>query len=244
MSETIAQALPEALADPHGGLIDRVNDSSVSLGELLKESGFEGLSPEGRLAIIERATVDDYVATIDAVHRKVAPDHSHEPHPEAVKFISPGTGEMSSYAAKPEERAGILSHALEAAKQVAQKHRQEGGSINDTLQRCGNLAAFGVVLAHNYEDGNGRTARTLGELIHNGYDNSNPESIADLATLSANRLHEGFRINSYVPTGEWGNGRANQDPIAFLDAVAALDVPLDGTSYVPAARSVITTPRM
>jgi hypothetical protein len=244
MSETTTHNPSETLAEPHSGLMESVNDPTVSLGDLLKESGFEGLPPEGRLTLIEHATIDDYMTALDAVHRKVAPDYSHEFHPEAVKFANPSTGEVSAHAARPEERAGIMGHALGAAKQVVQKYRQEGGSVDEALQRCGNLAAFGVALAHNYKDGNGRAGRTLGELIHNGYDSNSADSVADLTTLSTNRPDTGFRINSYVPTGEWSEGRANQDPLAFLDTVAALDVPLDGTSYALAARQTFTTPRM
>lgn len=100
------------------------------------------------------------------------------------------------------------------------------------------------MLAHIYENGNGRTARTLGELVHNGFDRNNTDSAADLELLSTNRPDKGFRINSYVPTGEWSDGRANKDPIAFLDTVAALDAPFDGASYALAARKAFTTPRM
>jgi hypothetical protein len=244
MSETLTQPpIEEALHNPHAGLIDHVNDPNVGLGDVLSEAGFESMPPEGRLSLVEHASVDDYMGAVDVIHRKVASEHSHDPHPIAVSFVGKD-GQVSSYAAQPEERAGIMRHALEAAKQVAQKYRQEGGSIEDALQRCGNLAAFGVVLAHNYENGNGRTARTLGELVHNGFDSSNPESVSDLAMVSANRPDKGFRINSYVPTGEWADGRANQDPIAFLDAVAALDIPLDSAGYSAVARSKFTTPRM
>lgn len=244
MTETLFRTLTEAIDNPQGGIIDFVNDPKVSLAEVLSEAGFEGLQPEGRLELVERATVDDYVAAVDAIHRKVVPDHSHDPHPETMKLVDPKTGEIRSYTARPEERRGIMEHALGVAKQVAQKYREEGGSIEDALQRCANLAAFGVVLAHTYENGNGRTARTLGELIHNGFDSSNPESVSDLATISAERPEKGFRINSYVPRGDWADGRANRSPVAFLDTVAALDVPLDGTSYATVASRTFTTPRM
>jgi|GEM_PF-3058304 len=244
MPETLTQTLSkEALRNPHAGVVDHVNDPDISLAEVLAEAGFDGLPPEERLALIEHATVDDYVAAVDAIHRKVAPDHSHDPHPETMKLVA-RTGEVTSHTARPEERRDIMEHALGAAKQVAQKYRQEGGSVEDALQRCGNLAAFGVVLAHTYKNGNGRAARTLGELVHNGFNSSNPESVSELATIGAERPEKGFRINSYVPTGAWAEGHADQDPTAFLDAVAALDIPLDGTSYASAARGTFTTPRM
>jgi len=220
-----------------------IDDPQVGLGEMLTRMGLEGLTPEERLVMVETATLDDYKSAADALHRKVAPDHSHDEHPDAVKIIDPKTGAVRHYTAAPAERDGILSKALESAKLVVAKYRSEGGNIEDALQRCGNLAAFGIVLAHRYENGNGRTARTMGELIHNGYDSSSQESVQDLAVVSANRPDKGFRINSYVPKGEWADS-ANTRPLEFLDLVAALDQPLDGHSYAVAASGTFTTPRM
>ena len=219
-------------------------DPSVDLIDLLSSTGYEGLDAEARLSLVEGASLEGYMGAVDAIHRKVAPDESPDLHPEPVKIVNPTTGEVRRYAARPEERAGIMTHALELAQRVARKYRAEGGSIDDTLQRCGNLAAFGVVLAHNYENGNGRTARTLGELVHNGFDRARPDAIDDLATISANRPDSGFRINSYVPSMGWSEGRADEDPMAFLDVVAALDVPLDSSSYALVAQTAFTTPRM
>ncbi len=243
MTEILSQTPAEIRDNLQIGTIDHLSDSGVGLGDMLAKVGFEGLRPEERLALVENATIEDYMVAVDAIHRNVAPDYSHEPHPEPMKLVD-RDGIVKSYTALPEERAGIMEYALSVAKQIIKKYRQEGGSIDDALQRCANLAAFGVVLAHTYENGNGRTARTLGELIHNGYDSTSAESVADLAVICAERPEKGFRINSYVPTGDWADGRANRSPVAFLDAVAALDRPLDGVSYAAAASHTFTTPRM
>lgn len=230
-----------APADIHAQ--EYVDNPQVSLGDMLTRIGLEGLSQEARLAFIERATLEDYKAAADALHKKVAPEHSHDEHPDAVKITDPNTGEIRHYTAAPSERDSILGKALESAQLVAAKYRSEGGSLEDALQRCSNLAAFGLVLAHRYENGNGRTARTMGELIHKGYDSSDPESVQDLLTVSANRPDKGFRINSYVPSGEWAD-HANAQPLEFLDTVAALEQPLDDHSYKEASRGMFTTPRM
>jgi hypothetical protein len=242
MPETLTQF--ESPTNSQAGFSELANDPNVGLADMLTKAGFEGLSPADRLSLVEQASVEEYVATVDAIHHKVAPDHSHESHAEPVKIVDPKTGEVRSHTAQPADRLGIMEHALVAARQVAQKYHAEGGSIDDALQRCGNLDAFGVVLAHNYKNGNGRTARALGELVYNGFDSANQASVSELAALSANRPERGFRINSYVPTGEWGEGRADENPTGFLDAIAALDKPLDGVSYAAAARGAFTTPRM
>lgn len=231
--ESLARTpLKETIENPNAGLIDYVTDPDVSLTELLSKAGLEGLSPEERLGLIERATVEDYEAAVDAIHYKVAPEHSHEYNVGGCVASAPG--EIVAYTAQPEDWVGIMAYALEKAKQVARKYRAEGGSIENALERCGNLGAFGVVLTHKYENGNGRTARSLGALVHYGFNNNDPDSASYLATVSTNRPEKGtkgIRINSYVPMGNWANGNADKDPFAFLDAVAALDTPLDGGSY-------------
>ncbi len=214
-----------------------------ALGEKLSQLGFEGLTQEQRLEIIENATVDDYKKSADLLHQEVAPGEDHAEHSGTVKIINPDTNEVSHYTATPEERDGILQKALDNAKLVASKFREEGGSLEDALWRCSNLAAFGLVLAHRYKDANGRTARTMAELIYNGFDGSNSDLLKDLETLSTNRTSEGFRINSYVPTGDWRD-RANEQPFDFLDAVAAIDIPLDHNSYIDATVDKFTTPRL
>ncbi len=225
-------------------LNEQLLDPQVSLGEALTKAGLEGLTAHERLDLIEQATVEDYLSAADIIHRKVAPEHSHEPHPAPMKLINPYTPEVV-YAATPSERAGILNKALDNAKKVVAKYRAEGGNPDDALQRCGNLAAFGIVLAHIYEGGNGRTARTMGEVIHQGYDSQNPESVTNLAVVSANRPSNtsGSKILSYNPVGKW-YGQADVRPLEFLDVVAALDAPLDGQSYQDYVRGSFTTPRM
>lgn len=175
--------------------------------------------------------------------KKVTLGHNYEVHPDVMKIIDPRTGAVSRHTAAPADRDGILAKALENAKLVTEKYRRDGGSLEDALQRCGNLAAFGLVLAHTYEDGNGRTARIIGELVHNGCDSTNPESVSNLATLSASRPNAGFIMNSYIPSGEWV-GQADLRPLDFLDVIAALNVPLDEGRYAASVRGSFKTPRM
>lgn len=227
-------------------LQERLVDPRVSLTEMLAQLGIEGLTQEERLGLIEHATLSDFKTVVDLIHRKVAPEDSHEIRTKAGTISNLRTGEVVHHTAAPEMRDSILQRALEYAQQIVAKYRQEGGSLEEALQRCGNLAAFGMVLAHPYEDGNGRTARTIGELIHNGYDGSDSQSVEDLAVVSKNRAAGGgVRIHSYDAdiSGDW-HYLAHKQPFDFLSIVAALDLPLDGQSYTAAARGVFTTPRM
>jgi hypothetical protein len=238
-----ADGVAENLAVGESSWQDRILDPKVSLEGALIELGLDKLDSQARLGLIEQARLSDYQAAIDIVHRKVASEHSHEAHPESVKLEDPHTGEVRHRAAHPAMRSDILRKALENSQALVAKYRHEGGDVDEVLQRCGNLAAFGIVLAHIYKDGNGRTARTIGELVHNGFNSTDPHSVDDLRLASTNRPDTGFRINSYVPTGGWAE-RASEEPFAFLDAVAAFDQPFDGQSYIVATEGQFTTPRM
>ncbi|RWZ78124.1 MAG: hypothetical protein EOT04_02845 [Candidatus Chaera renei] len=215
---------------------EKHKDNPDRLPKALEAYGFDNLSPEERLSVIEQARPEDFKGAVIALHRLVAPEADPEPTGRQMKLVG-GNGEVRHLAAQPDQRDKILGLALDKAKAVAAKYRREGGSIQDVLNRCGNLAAFGVTLAHLFEDGSGRTARVLGHLIRESYQ-QDEHSKADLAVLGANRPPSGFRINSYVPKVDW----ANDDPARFLDTVAALDVPFDGSSYKTAAGDSFMTP--
>lgn len=221
-------------------------DPAIELSSMLKDAGFEGLSAEQRLGVIERATLDDYKNAIDAIHRKVAPDDSPEPNPVRGYRNNRVTGEFTGWFVAPEDRDGVLSYALDQAKAVCAKYRTEGGDIDEALQRCGNLAAFGVVLAHTYTDGNGRTSRVLGELIHKGYNQADPLNVEALQVLSANRQSKAdvYMKLAYTPSIKWKDGAADANPTGFLDDVAALDMPVDGSTYRTGSIEKFRTPRM
>jgi hypothetical protein len=220
-----------------------LDDPRASIGDLVVTAGFEALTPEERLGVIENSTVADYKAAIDAVHRKVAPDESHEVNQKATKIADPNTGELRYMTAEPDARDGILEKAHGLAQEVIAVYRREGGDIENVLRRCGNLAAFGALLAHQYEEGNGRTARTIAELIEAGFDRNDQDTVDSLRVVSTNRPATGSRIYSFVPSGEWAS-RANTEPEAFLNMVAALDVPLDQDQYNAATVGSFAYPRI
>ena len=122
-------------------------DPSTGLVLVLQEFGFEGLNDNQRLNLIEQASVDDYIIASDIIHRKVAPDENPNFHPEPVKIENPKTKEVTHVTADPSKRIDILTHALSNAQKLVKEYREKGGDTKDVLQRCGNLAAFGILLA-------------------------------------------------------------------------------------------------
>ncbi|HEY8999324.1 MAG TPA: hypothetical protein VIM53_03320 [Candidatus Saccharimonadales bacterium] len=208
-----------------------------NLREYLGEVGLEGATAEQRLEFIEKATPEGFMEFAGEVHRVVAPHTNPEHHSEQMKLKNP-EGEVTHMLALPEERGKIITAALAKAQAVARKYRVEGGSIDNALERGGNLMALGLGLAHYWEDGNGKALRATAHVIRFGFDTGDTQKNRDLAFVSASRPTTGFKINSYVPKVEG----ANENPEAFLDTVAALDVPLDPEAYAQATQGKFSKP--
>lgn len=141
-------------------------------------------------------------------------------------------GSSKTELVSPDQREKVFEKASqliqELGKQVA------SGLTENFLKRAGNLMAMSVVLAHSFRDGNGRTARAVGELVRNG-----TTEIEDFKTLIQNRPEKGYRINSYLPKNELKG--ASYDEI--LEAVAGLDVPLaDSAAYDDYLHDKIASP--
>ncbi len=216
-------------------------DSRDELCDFLEELGFDKMPPERRLEIIEHASLEDYIYGTAALHQKLAPEAPAYPLDRPIRLENKTTGSGKDLA-MPEERLPIFEKAHDLTMKVVAKYRKEGGSLQNVLNRCANLSAFGIVLAHPFEDGNGRTARTMAELIRGGYDRdrdftNSPDSM--LMLVAANRPEDGVRVNAYVPKREG----TNDNPEDFLEFVAGLDVPFDQDQYVEAVhKGNFTTP--
>lgn len=225
--------------EPAAGEVLR--EKQPSLAEALEASGLDRMSQEDRVAIIKHARPDDYIAAVSYLHQLVAPETPQTAQMRATEFRN-RKGEVTGKAAEPEDRYAIMAHALDAAQRLIAQYETAGGDRHNLLTRCGNLLALGTVLAHYFNDGNGRTARTLGELVQEGFDGTDPSRVEALKVVSSPRPTKGWSVNSYVPKGDWGGGRANAAPFAFLDAVAAFEAPFDEQAYIAASTSVYMSP--
>lgn len=168
-----------------------------------------------------------------AIHDVVVPDIESMAADYAVKVGGEKTAE-------PEERAEIYEQAAEYIKQLDTLRRAEGDS-EEFLRRAANVIALSMVGAHTYENGNGRTARVMAELIRHGSNNK-----ADLMVLATERdisqkQQGGFRIYSYVPS--W---RSKEQGVSIQDtirAAASVDIPLSQKqTYLERTQDMYTTP--
>lgn len=171
------------------------------------------------------------------VHTIVAPDVEHAPTKDAM-HIEGKDGLNRRELMAPDERAACMEHAATLIRTLGERRVQAADDAM-FLKRAGHVAALAVVLTHTYPDGNGRTARTVGQLLRSGLDPQDPESVDDMRVLSKNRPVHGWKVNSYVPTHDG----VHMKPAEIMEAAASLDIPFaDEQAYVDRTHSVFTKP--
>lgn len=186
--------------------------------------------------LTDNTTAEGLLAAITLLHTALAPDIPHEPSTVARTIKNPRTGEITANLMQPEDRMPFFSHAADLIKKLGETVRV--GDEQSYLNRAGNILALATVLSHTFEDGNGRTARTLAHAVRSGSE-VNDETRGDFEVVSKNRGDSGFRIISYVPVKE----SLNLSPSEILDAAASLDIPLsDQTAYQNRAHEHFTVP--
>ncbi|HET7827749.1 MAG TPA: Fic family protein, partial [Candidatus Saccharimonadales bacterium] len=190
---------------------------------------------ETRAIRVSEMSAGDLVAAAAVLHSLLEPRSDPNPRDSASRMVS-YSGEVTSELAKPEERMAIFEKAAELIHDLSKVANSD--EARQFLDRAANLAALSVVLAHPFEDGNGRTARVLAHTIKIGFDNT--EKIrADLITLGTNRTRDGFRIGSFMP----GFKSEGMTPQQILEVAASLEIPLsDEQTYITKSWEAFSSP--
>ena len=214
------ESQPELIFDETKHALERLqlnDDPNVRATQLL------GLTAEGLLS------------AVTSIHEAVAPDEAHTLSPVA-RTIKSKDGATVAELMQPDERLPLFQSAISMISQIAENAQPDEAQI--FLNRAGNVLALAIVLAHPFEDGNGRTSRVLGHAIREGYQDTAAYD-QDLKTVSTNRPDSGFRINSYVPVNEG----VELNPTELLAAAASVDIPLNrDDAYKQRVQSSFTTP--
>ena len=61
-----------------------------------------------------------------------------------------------------------VEHRYEVMSELIRLIKESSDDVNP--ERLGDVAALGIVLLHPFRDGNGRTARIVGSIFHEEYD--------------------------------------------------------------------------
>lgn len=149
----------------------------------------------------------DIEAFMMAIHQVLMPSIESSPTHYPMKV---GGKELM----QPEDRSSYYDRAAECIRQLDTMRNPDGNDDAAFLERAGNIIGFTVVGSHAFANGNGRTARVLGELVRNG--RTEPE---DMKVYGTERPEHGFRVFSYVPKNN--NTSAND----LLATATRVDIP-------------------
>lgn len=174
-----------------------------------------------------------------ALHDVPVPDVPSFPVDRKMTVIDPENGDVKKVFPEPSERLHLFEHAANLINQLSNiKRTREQDDI--LLMRIANVVSMATVLAHSYENGNGRLARVLAEIIR--YGTENPDQIKIIGTerdVSQSRM-KGFRIFSYLQKGS--SIDKGDDAYDVINAAASVDIPLsDKKSYSNKVNSIFTT---
>lgn len=202
--------------------------------ELAEKFGY-GSDAAKRAQLVSKETGIDLAAMATLLHGSLAPGVEQTPVDRQMNTVSPD-GEIKHRLMEPSKRFSLFQKASELIQGLGAN--LQPGQESDFLERASNIVALTVAVSHPFEDGNGRTARTLANLIRDGYNPQDKESMDALHVMGQNRPTEGFKIYSYIPNA------SVEDPNAFLESVAALDVPLttDSQAYRQRTVDLFTSP--
>lgn len=190
-----------------------------------------------RAAQVSSMTGDGLQTFTRRVHTIVAPDVEHVPT-ESAMHIQGKDGLNRRELMQPADRAACMEQAAGLIHALGERRRSEAEDAL-FLKRAGHVAALAVVLTHTYPEGNGRTARTVGQLVRSGLDPHDPESVSDMKVLSKNRPEHGWKVISYVPTHDG----VHMSPGELLETAASLDIPYgEEHAYIDRTHTAFTAP--
>ncbi len=211
MSEKITTTTPKETLSPAETL------SAADFKDLLThEYGLDGETPQARTEQFKQLPADEVARMIDDINtltRGLTEPSHKEDGPMKI-------GEQVTIA--PEHRYDVFMSLMQDIKDAP-------GDVNPA--RIGDTLALGIVLLHPFHDGNGRTARLVGQVFHEEYDEDYKNSYAILAqSRDEIRKRGGWQVNGYIPHFE--NGEDQSDPVVVTEylhqLLASEDAPYTG----------------
>lgn len=185
--------------------------------EMVEIHGLDGETASERIGKLKQKGVMDIAVFLDAINRSVQGSETSRINTEKVMRI----GEQETI--DPSQRYDVFTKLIQDIQETPD-------TVNPA--RVGDVLALGVVLLHPFEDGNGRTARSIGLLFRDEYDS--PDYQADFTALSESRddarARGGFLPYGYTP--RFPDGFDQTDPTqvsGYLESL--LKEPMDN-SYI------------
>lgn len=181
--------MSEISATSNGHEIGR--PTPIATAEALKarlssEYGIDGNSPAERVEQLKQLSVEGVAIMLEDINKSVQGSaDSLVSHDRVIKIGGKET-------IKLEDRYDVFTKLVTDIQNAPE-------DVNPA--RVGDVLALGVVALHPFQDGNGRTARTIGLLFRDSYDESTYQEDYDVAIEPRDKARErgGFVISGYIP---------------------------------------------
>ena len=180
--------------------------SAEGLKNLVAEAGIDGSTPKERADQFKNVSLENFAGLIDEINRGVQGSADS-------LILEDGVMKIGDKETIPVEyRYEVMSELMRLIKESPD---------NVNPERLGDVAALGIVLLHPFQDGNGRTARIVGSIFHEEYDDgweNNYGIVSESRDIARER--GGFIINGYIPYLPEGKSQSNpEDVIAYLESL-------------------------
>ena len=180
--------------------------SAECLKNLVAEAGIDGSTPKERADQFKNVSLEDFAGLIDNINRGVQGSADS-------LILEDGVMKIGDKETIPVE------HRYEVMSELIRLIKESSDDVNP--ERLGDVAALGIVLLHPFRDGNGRTARIVGSIFHEEYDDgweNNYGIVSESRDIARER--GGFIINGYIPYLPEGKSQSNpEDVIAYLESL-------------------------
>jgi hypothetical protein len=166
-----------------------------------EEYGIIGANPAERVEAFKRLPAENVAFYLTDLNRRLQGSDETLIHEETMKI-----GGQETIA--PEDRAVLFTGLLDGIK------RAKG--VNPA--RIGDALGLGVVTLHPFKDGNGRTARLMGLLFRDEYDDPGYKDIFEFLTQSKEELMNkgvGTRPVGYIPYFPEGASGSNAEDVSI-----------------------------
>ncbi|MDO4781234.1 MAG: Fic family protein [Candidatus Saccharibacteria bacterium] len=181
-------------------------------GIIEAEFGIDGASPQERVMQLKSMAPGDLALLIDTINRVI------QGSADSLEYED-GTMKIGDHKTIPVE------HRADVFLEMHRLLKEAPDDINPG--RIGDFLALGVVLLHPFRDGNGRTARVIGGVFREDYDNPDEwEKVysAVAAPRDEARSRGGFLLYGYIPHLPDGADRSNPgDVVRYMESLFKSD---------------------
>lgn len=176
------------------------------------EFGIGGQTAHERIKQLKNLSVEGIAVLIEDINKNVQGSADSLMSDSAVRI-----GEQEGI--KPEDRYDFFCNLVGLIKNTPD-------TVNPA--RVADVLSLGIVILHAFQDGNGRTARTIGYTFRSNYCSDDYASDYGVVTESRDDVRErgGFSVNGYIPFLSPGKDQANPaDAIEYLSGLLTNESP-------------------